>query len=296
MSRKRQSCSCLVLYFRASTHQWKWLNLQVSFHRREMKSLEQNMFQGSSVYLSSQELMCYLSLVATSTELWAGLNRGNVDAQNWRRAHEFLWWVHWRAWEWAFQSRSLPENLSDPLSQKPLMMALRANDKQAVWRVSMASVTMAPKSLVWQNLVQNTGYLHAPLAHALIGLRLATSLWSPHAHQSISIASLSVEPGLMTHLCPSTSHRVWGIDPAVHKFSSIDLEPHHVTDLCPRCSPFSHLVSPLSLLRHDLTLFTFEEMTFLYIMVPFVIVWTSIAYRLFFFFSEKHRYNSWCSN
>lgn len=32
------------------------------FHLREMKSLEQNMLQGSSVCLSSQEFMCYLSL------------------------------------------------------------------------------------------------------------------------------------------------------------------------------------------------------------------------------------------
>lgn len=32
------------------------------FHLREMKSLEQNMLQGSSVCLSNQEFMCYLSL------------------------------------------------------------------------------------------------------------------------------------------------------------------------------------------------------------------------------------------
>ena len=54
-------------------------------------------------------------------------------------------------------------------------MPLKAKDKQAVWGVSTASVTIAPKSLVWQNRVQNTGHVHAPLAHTLICLCLSTS-------------------------------------------------------------------------------------------------------------------------
>lgn len=97
--------------------------------------------------------------------------------------------------------RGPPEILWDPLSQKPLMMPLGTKDKQAVWGVLMASMTIAPKSLVWQDLVQKAGHGHTPLTHTLICLCLSSRLWSSNTYYSIFIASLSIEPHLSTHLC-----------------------------------------------------------------------------------------------